>query len=110
MGKFHGIIGYANTTEAAPGVWKDDYVEKEVKGEVLDLGTRWINGYSINDNLTISTKLSIVADAFAFEHFSKIKYCTWMGVKWKVTDVKPSRPRLILTLGGEFNGGKATAP
>jgi hypothetical protein len=26
-----------------------------------------------------------------------------MGVKWKVTNIEVERPRLILTVGGEYN-------
>ena len=108
MGKFHGVVGYAIPNEIRPGVYKDSYVEREARGDVIEFTGRWANGIAINDNYTTNTKISIVADAFAYEHFSKIKYCIWMGVKWKVLDVKIPRPRIIMTLGGEFNGGKAT--
>lgn len=106
MGKFHGKVGYANTVEQAPGVYVDCITERPYFGDVINAATKWTNGININDNVTVSTKISIVADAYAFDHFSKIKYCKWMCVKWKVIDITPARPRLILTLGGEYNGQK----
>ena len=108
MAKYFGEIGYSNTIETKPGVWEDDITPRKYYGDVLKSSTKWVNGISIEDNLTVSTRISILADAYAFEHFSKIKYCEYMGIKWKVVDVEPRRPRLILTLGGEYNGEKAT--
>ena len=71
---------------------------------MLSGSTRWVNADGLNDDLKITTRISIMADAFANEHFSKIKYCEWMGTKWKVVEITPQRPRLLLTLGGEYNG------
>lgn len=104
MAKYHGNIGYAIPVKSALDVTTDEIIEREVYGDVLKNSSKWVSGESLNDNLTISTRISIVADAFAFQHFSKIKYCEWMGVKWKVVEIEPKRPRLILTLGGEWNG------
>ena len=104
MAKYHGVIGYANPVESALDVHTDRILEREAFGEVLRGSSKWVAGQGLNDDLAISTRISIVADAFAIQHFSKIKYCKWMGVKWKVVEIEPKRPRLILTLGGEWNG------
>jgi hypothetical protein len=106
MGKFHGMVGYANMVEKAPGVFVDSISRRPYYGDVLEMSMKWSNGISINDNIGVTSRISIVADAYAFEHFSKMKYCEWMGVKWKVVDIKPLRPRIILTLGGEYNADK----
>lgn len=107
MAKFYGKVGYAETTKTAPGVWVDQITEHTYFGDVLSGSTRWVNADGLNDDLKITTRISIMADAFANEHFSKIKYCEWMGTKWKVVEINPQRPRLILTLGGEYNGEQA---
>lgn len=106
MGKYHGKIGYSIPVETAPGVIRTDVniVERTVYGDVLKGGTRWIEGQQVNDDLKPNARISIVADPFAIQNFSRIKYCEWMGVKWKVTEIEALRPRLILTLGGEYNG------
>ena len=95
--------------ETAPGVIRTDVniIEKTVFGDVLKGSSKWSEGRYLNDDLKISSRISIVADAFAWQHFSRIKYCEWLGVKWKVIDIEPLRPRLILTLGGEYNGEQA---
>ncbi len=104
MAKFYGKVGYAETEETAPGVWVDQITERTYFGDVLSNATRWVNADGLNDDLKVTTRISIMADAYANEHFSKIKYCEWMGTRWKVTEVTPQRPRLLLTLGGEYNG------
>ena len=104
MSKFYGEVGYGITRETAPGVWKDEIETYTYYGDVERPATRWETGSGVNDDLAVRNNISILADPFAYEHFSLIKYVKWMGVKWKVTNVEVQRPRLILTLGGEWNG------
>ena len=105
MARYYGIIGYAEQIETSPGVWDDSVSERVYSGDVIRNSSRWsANQSSINDNLDISNQLSIVADPFAEMNFHKIKYAEFMGAKWKVINVEVQRPRLILTLGGEYNG------
>lgn len=104
MGRFYGIVGYSETVETKPGVWEDKITERKYFGDVVRYQTRWQRSENLNDDLKPSTSIEIVADQYAYEHFSRIKYIEWMGVLWKVTDVAPRRPRLVLTLGGEYNG------
>lgn len=106
MEKFYGKVGYAETTETfeGSGIWTNQIVEKMYYGDVLTNHSKWQSSSNINDNLTISNKISIIADAYAYKNFSLIKYVEWMGVKWKVESIEVQRPRLILSIGGEFNG------
>ena len=104
MSKFYGEVGYADTIETRPGVWVDSIVERSYYGDVYEMRSRWDKSGGVNENLTISHTINILADAFAYEHFSKIKYVKWMGAKFKVTEIKVQRPRLVLTIGGEWNG------
>ena len=104
MAKYCGKIGYFTTVEKNPGVWVSEIVERTSYGDVI-LNTRRLkdSGY-LNDNIDINNKISIVADPYAFENFHHIKYAKFMGIKWSVTDISVEYPRLILTLGGEYNG------
>lgn len=106
MAKWYGKVGYSETVETAPGVWTPQDTVHEYYGDVNRNVTRWsVNPNSTNDNLTVSTQISIVADAFANEKFHFIKWIEFMGAKWSVDSVDPTQPpRLILTLGGVWNG------
>lgn len=109
MAKFYGPIGYSITEETSPGVWTPEHlVEKKYKGDVLQNYRKVSQGESINDDIDVSNRISIVADPFAMLHFHAIKYVKWMGAYWKVTTIDASqRPRLILTIGGVYNGETA---
>lgn len=101
--KYYGEIGFGITAETAPDVWEEQLVKKNYSGDVIQFSKRWSNGEGLNDDLLVTNKISIVADPFAFEHFQEIVYLTWMGTKWKVSDVSVEYPRLLLGLGGVYN-------
>lgn len=105
MAKFYGKVGYAISAETSPGVWTDSITEKQYYGDLVrDTTSKWQSGDSINDNLTINNSISIVADPFAYQHYYEIKYVEFQGCLWKVTSIEVKRPRLVLTLGGIYNG------
>lgn len=103
MAKFYGTIGYGETKEIRPGVWREDITEREYYGDVLQFIRRWESGEHLNDDLNVNNKISIVADPFACQNFHTMRYVEWMEVKWKVTNVEVQYPRLILTIGGVYN-------
>ena len=109
MAKFFGTIGFAvgyrEGTGENEGIVKEvPVVERAYYGDVLQNTRRFENGSDINDDIQINNRISIVADAYACEHFFAMKYVNWMGAMWKVTNVEVQRPRLILTIGGVYNG------
>jgi hypothetical protein len=104
MAKFYGVIGFAETKETAPGVYTDEITEKSYFGDVIRNTKRWQSGDNINDNLIINNLISIVADPFANQNFIFMKYVNWMGTLWKITNIEVQSPRLILTIGGVYNG------
>lgn len=108
MAKFFGSVGYAETTETVPGVWVDVITERTYVGDVLKNTRRFETGEGLNDDLTINNLVSIIADPFAYLHFHTMKYASWMGVLWKITNIEVQRPRLILTIGGVYNGPTPT--
>ena len=105
----HGaLVGYAVNNETAPGVWVDEIIERQYYGDLVrDTTSKWSAGDSINDNLTFSNAISVVADPYMYEHYHEIKYVEFEGGIWKVASVEKKRPRLILTLGGIWNGEQA---
>lgn len=108
MAKFYGSVGYGDKVESAPGVWKDVITEKQYSGDVFRNTRQLREGESVNDDLSVNNSISIVADAYANEHFFAIRYIRWAGALWKVDDVEVQRPRLLLRLGGVYNGPVAT--
>ncbi len=109
MAKFSGMIGFAETIETAPGVWQEAITERKYTGDLTRSLRKLAVGENINDNLQISNQISIVADPFANANIFAIRYVTWMGAKWKITDVDVQRPRLNLTIGGLYNDGETGA-
>lgn len=108
MAKFYGEIGFVfDQVENVPGVFKDSIVKRHYAGDVLRNVSKMQNGENLNDNLTIDNKLSIVADPFANENFYAMRFVNWMGAFWKISSVEVQRPRLILTIGGVYNGPTA---
>lgn len=104
MAKYYGSIGYAETTETAPGVWTEVLTERKYSGDILKNTRRWPTGENLNDDLVINNLISIVADPFAYQNFHKMRYLEWLGAFWKITNIEVQRPRLILTIGGVYNG------
>lgn len=102
--KWFGKIGYGIATETAPGVWENEFVEREYFGETKQINSHWDHANDLNDEMKINCQISIIADEFAYEQFPFIKYAEYNGHKWKVSDISPKHPRLILTLGGLYNG------
>lgn len=102
--RFSGKVGYGETVETAPGVHKNLITERTQFGDVIRNSLKFQSGESVNNDLSVSNSISIVADAYAREHFSAIRYVDWAGTKWSVTDIELRSPRLILGLGGVYNG------
>lgn len=103
MAKYSGRIGFAELVETAPGVWKEQITARRYTGDLLQNTRRLESSGNVNDNISISNRISIVADPYAKQNFHSIRYATFMGMKWKVGNVDASQyPRLILTLGGVY--------
>jgi len=98
------MIGYAEMQETSLDVHEEVYVEKKAYGDVLRNIRKLENGEHLHDDVSLNNQISIVADPYASTHFHAMRYVKWMGVKWKVTHVEAQLPRLILTIGGVYNG------
>ena len=103
MARFCGNVGYIVREETAPGIWEDVVTERKYYGDIVKNKSNWKVLESLNDDINITSDISILADAYAYRNFSNIRYVEFMGAKWKVTSVTPDRPRITLTLGGLYN-------
>lgn len=103
MAKFFGKIGYAKTQQTSPGVWEEKITEREYFGDLIRNTRRLQSSGNINDNIVVANDISIVADPFANQNFHAMRYVEFMGTKWKISNVEVQYPRLILTLGDQYN-------
>lgn len=103
MAKYFGKVGFAESQETRLGVWVENITEYEYYGDVHKNYRRLQSTDKVNDDITMSNEISIVADPYANQNFHKIRYITFMEQKWKVSAVDASQyPRLILSLGGLY--------
>lgn len=119
MTKFYGLVGFVETVLTDEGVWEPVTVERIYRGDIYKNTKRFDGSDKVNDNLTLNNTVSIVADAYAYNHFSSIRFVRFdclgytaeesdissefKSPAWKVTMVEVNRPRLILTVGGVYN-------
>lgn len=103
MAKWYGAIGYGETVETSPSVHTEKITERFYYGDITRDTRRLQSSDKINDDIVISNQLSIVSDPYACKNFHSMRYATYMGTKWKITDVEVQFPRLILSLGSEYN-------
>lgn len=103
MAKVFVKIGYAETSETAPGVWEEKITERGYYGDLNRNNRRLQTASQVNDDITISNEISILSDPYAIQNFHSIRYVEFMGTKWKVPTGEVQYPRLILSLGGVYN-------
>ena len=104
MAKFYGAIGYAEQVETSRGVYVNKITERMYYGDLNRNVRRLESSGHLNDDINIANEISIVADPFAYDNFHAMMYVEFMGAKWKISSVEVQRPRLILTIGGLYNG------
>lgn len=105
MSKWYGKIGFAEITETVPGRHTEEIKEKAYRGEIFKNSRLLQTSNMANDNINIANQISIVADPYLDGHIYDMRYAEVKRHKWKITTVDASqRPRLLLTLGGLYNG------
>lgn len=110
MAKFYGEIGYATLVEepADSGVWVEQITEVSYFGDVVRNIRKLDTVEQLNNDISVNNSISIMADAYANEHFFAMRYVRWQGARWIVTTVDVEPPRLTLRLGGIYNGPAPT--
>ena len=109
MAKWFGKIGYSITSETESGIWEPTIVEKEYYGDLTTDRRKRQNSGEVNDNINLANVISIIADPFAIQNCSYMAYVEAMGTRWKISDIEVQYPRLILTVGGVYNGDSPRA-
>jgi hypothetical protein len=104
MARFFGKVGFGQDGNKGDGVYETVITELEYSGDVVRNYRRQENGEKVNNDLSTSTLISVVSDTYANNHFFAIRYVEWAGTLWEVTSVDQESPRLLLQLGGVYNG------
>lgn len=107
MAKFYGVIGFAELVEERPGVWVEKIIPHNYYGDLIRNTRKLQSADQLNDNINIANDISILADPYANENFHMMRYVEFMGAKWKINSVEVQYPRLILSVGGVYNGKQA---
>jgi hypothetical protein len=105
--RFYGVVGYGVEEESVGGVWTKRIHEVSYFGDVVKNTRRLQDGEKVNSDISVGNTISIMADAYANDNFFAIKFVEWAGVAWTVSEVIVERPRLLLRLGGVYNGPRS---
>ena len=104
MAKYYGAIGFATNIETSPGVWEDQITERTYYGDLIRNTRRLQTADKLNDDIVISNQISIVGDPYIYDNIYAMRYVTFGRSKWKISSVEVQYPRLILEVGGLYNG------
>ena len=104
MAKFYGVVGYGAGGQTEPGIYDPQIIERSYYGDILSKNWKFESSGNVNDDINIANRISIVADEFAYKNSYAIRYVEFTGARWKVSNIEVQRPRLILTIGGVYNG------
>lgn len=106
--KFYGIVGfYVGDVETAPGVWKQKILKKTYVGELKQNIRRWQTEDQQNEKLRVNNSITILSDLYARQNCNSIRYVIYNGIKFKVSSVTINYPRIILEIGGVYDGEDA---
>lgn len=105
MAKWVGVIGYADSVEVAPGVWEDQMIERKYFGDLNKIYRRTENSSDTTiSSVNLNNEISIVSDSYANDNLFKMVYVSFGGAKWRITNATVNRPRIVLSIGGIYNG------
>lgn len=107
MARYYGRIGFLQAeeeSEESPSRYIPKIVERMYVGDLYKNGMRQQSAEKPIDNFGINNDISIVADAYALNNFSSMKYVEFMGTLWEVQSVTVEHPRLRISFGGVYHG------
>ena len=110
MAKYVGKIGFLKDeqeSETRPSRYVPIMEERLYTGDLLKRSVRQLSSEKPVDDFSLSNDISIVADPYALNHFSSIKYAEFMGTLWEVISATVEYPRIRISFGGVYNGPTA---
>lgn len=104
MVKFAGLVGYGSQVETSPGIWELSEKTSLMKGELIRQNADIQDSGKINGDISLGHRVSLISDAYAIDNYYNMKWVAVDGIKWIVSSVEIQHPRLIVSLGGLWNG------
>lgn len=107
MARYYGKIGFLRKeveSPERPSRYIQVIEERYYSGELWKNHMRQQSAEKPVDDFGINNDISIVADAYALNNFSSIKYVEFMGTLWEVQSVTVEHPRLRISFGGIYHG------
>jgi len=104
MAKFAGRVGYVTQVESRPGVWTPDEKVRTMKGDIIRQNASISDSGKVNGDVSLNHRVSLLGDAYAFANYFNIKWIDIDSRKWEVATIEIQRPRIVVTLGGMWNG------
>lgn len=104
--KFSGKVGfYFGQRQTKAGVYRPIVEEKVYTGDVYQHNRTFQKEESHqNDNLSLSNRISILSDLYVQNNWNAIRYVIWKGTRWTVTSINVEFPRIVLQIGGVYDG------
>lgn len=116
MAKFVGRLGIVKSQvekmiDGVPsGIFEDQVEDYLIAGDILQNSYRNDGGDKVNGEITLQHRFSIFAPASMLEAINQPNtalYLKVFGAYWKVTQFQFAPPRLILSVGGKYDGKTA---
>lgn len=105
MAKYYGKIGFVkDQVETRPSFYERVIEEHYYVGDLFAMSMSTQNADAPTDDFNISNDISIVADAFALNNFSSMRYIEVMGSLWEIKSAKIEHPRIRISVGGIYHG------
>ena len=113
MGRYYGRVGFLKDeveSEDRPSRFVPVMEERFYSGNLLKNYASQQSSEKTIDDVTINDDISIVADPYALNHFSSIKYVELFGTLWEAKSVSVEYPRLRISFGGVYHGPTPSNP
>ena len=107
MARYYGRIGFLKDeveSEDRPSRYVPQMEERFYTGKLVKNYARQQSSDKSVDDVDLGNDISIVADEYAMNNFSSMKYVEFMGTLWEVKSVSVERPRLRISFGGVYHG------
>ena len=109
MARFYGAVGFIETVDDGTGIWPEKETVRYYYGDLNNNVRRWTdqNERSANSDISLNNNVSILADKFAYENLSAMKWVEFLGAKWEITSAEIDYPRITLFFGSRWNANDA---
>lgn len=104
MGRYHDKLGFVKPVTEHGRTTMTPF-ERSYFGEVTQNHFKWQpDANQVNDQIRVNNVISVMCNSFLTENLQYLRYVWYMGVRWSISNIQPAYPRLIINIGGVYNG------